>query len=159
MNLTHLIKRIKLKKDCLSKIKNKLRQNIKDKWLLDELTQLASIRCIGKEVNDQYINLTIRSVIIDYFRKLRIEHKDLIDLDENFSYENHTLNSNILFQLIDKLPEKQKETVILKYFFNIRLVRIARLMNSPVSTIQSHNHKAKNNLKKLLTKTIQNELY
>ena len=57
-----------------------------------------------------------------------------------------------LLNCIDKLPEKQKHIVYLRYYCNLNYFNICKIMKCPKNTALSHMHKAKRNLKILLTK-------
>ena len=82
------------------------------------------IKCIGKEINDKYMNLVIRSVFIDYFRQKK---RTFQELDVNTELKTDYINSKVIFEQIEKLNQKQKETIILKYYFNIKLKKIEKL--------------------------------
>ena len=62
-------------------------------------------------------------------------------------------NKVALLKCIDELPEKQKEVVYLRYYCNLDFLKISEIMRCPFNTSLSHMHKAKKNLKILLTKT------
>ena len=138
-------------------IKSRLRRFTADKHLIDELCQQVMIKCIGKEINDKYMNLVIRSVFIDYFRQKK---RTFQELDVNTELKTDYINSKVIFEQIEKLNQKQKETIILKYYFNIKLKKIAKLFNIPYNTALGINHEAKKNLRILLNqKHIKNELF
>ena len=145
--------------DQIDYIKEKLRKYTSDKHLIDELTQIISIKLYQKSYNyyNEYqckklISLLIRSAYIDYYRANKNKHLiDITDCDIK-SEEPININSNILFSNIDKLPERQKDVIILRYYFGLKYERIAELFNCPKNTALSCFHKAKHNLNRLLTK-------
>ena len=53
-----------------------------------------------------------------------------------------------------KLPEKQRTVVILKEYQALKFSEIAEIMNSPVGTIKSLNHRGHQKLKKILAKYV-----
>lgn len=140
-------------------IKEKLRKYTSDNHLIDELTQIISIKLYQKSYNyyNEYqckklISLLIRSAYIDYYRANKNKHLIDITTIDIVSEEPLNINSNILFSNIDKLPEKQKDVIILRYYFGLKYERIAELFNCPKNTALSYFHKAKANLNRLLTK-------
>ena len=140
-------------------IKEKLRKYTSDKHLIEELTQLISIKLYQKSYNyynnyqhKRLISLLIRSAYIDYYRANKNKHLLDITTIDIATEEPLNINSNILFSNIDKLPEKQKDVIILRYYFGLKYERIAELFNCPKNTALSYFHKAKGNLNRLLTK-------
>ena len=142
-------------------IKQKLTKYTSDSHLIDELTQIISIKLYQRSYNyyNEYqhkklLSLLIRSAYIDFYRKKKEQIVELVS--EMAKEEPVTINSNILFSSIDKLPEKQKEVIILRYYFGLKYDKISQLFNCSKNTALSYCHKAKNNLSKSLTK---NQVY
>ena len=140
-------------------IQEKLRKYTSDKHLIEELTQLISIKIYQKSYNyyntyqhKKLISLLIRSAYIDYYRANKNKHLMDITTIDIASEEPLNINSNILFSNIDKLPEKQKDVIILRYYFGLKYERIAELFNCPKNTALGYFHKAKAKLNQLLTK-------
>jgi RNA polymerase sigma-70 factor (ECF subfamily) len=143
-------------------IKEKLRKYTSDKHLIEELTQLISIKLYQKSYNyynsyqhKRLISLLIRSAYIDYYRANKTnKNNHLLDITniDIASEEPININSNILFSNLDKLPEKQKDVIILRYYFGLTYEKIAELLNCPKNTALGYFHKAKAKLNQLLTK-------
>lgn len=145
-------------------LKNKLEKYTKDKDLIDELVQLVIIKINEKSYKNyseyQYkrlLSLIARSAYIDYYRanknNLLTSIDTINDLVEN---ESIHINKDILFKSIDKLPERQRETIILRYYFGLKYDKISKLFNVSKNTALGYFHKAKINLSKFLTK---NQVY
>lgn len=62
----------------------------------------------------------------------------------------------ILFQAIDKLPDNQKTAFTLHKVEGLSYQEVAEVMETSVSSIESLLHRAKGNLKKILTNYYQN---
>ena len=57
-------------------------------------------------------------------------------------------------QAIASLPEEQRFVVILREYHELKIPEIADIMNCPIGTVKSHNHRAHEKLKKILAKYI-----
>ncbi|MEA4849141.1 MAG: sigma-70 family RNA polymerase sigma factor [Clostridiaceae bacterium] len=60
-------------------------------------------------------------------------------------------NSSVI-SLIQKLPDKYKEVLILYYYHDIRVEDISSIVNEPAGTIKSKLHRGRNMLKDMLIK-------
>lgn len=142
-------------------IKRKLRKYTSDNHLIDELAQVISIKLFERSYKYQnvnqlkkMINLLVKSTYIDYYRLKKIKHYELDS--QHTAPEPDYINLEFLFTNIDKLPEKQKDVIILRYYFGFKYSKIAELFGCPKNTALSYFHKAKKTLRELLTK---NQLY
>jgi len=144
-------------------IKSSLNRFTRDKWLIDELTQEVSIKMyISKkdEQNKGWIYSIIKSVYIDYYRKTRSKKFDSIvykahDGVSKFRPDEiliRKMEKEVLLKCIENLPEKQKQVVYLRYYSDLDYFQICEIMKCPKNTALSYMHKAKANLKILLTK-------
>jgi RNA polymerase sigma factor (sigma-70 family) len=144
-------------------IKSALRKFTTDSWLIDELSQTINIKLhtSQKEQNRGLLYSTIRSVYIDHYRKVNSKKSKILvyaEIDGESSLRPDDVlikkqNKEHLLKCIDKLPEKQKEVVYLRYYCNLDYFKICDIMKCPKNTALSYIHKAKANLKSLLTKT------
>lgn len=55
-----------------------------------------------------------------------------------------------LLAALEKLPEKQKSVIVLKYYDDLRISEIASVLEMPEGTVKAYLHKAKKALKDLL---------
>jgi len=144
-------------------IKSYLYRFTKDKWLIDELCQIVSIKLYTSKLEKKtkgLIYTTVKSVYIDHYRKTHSKKSNTV-IYEEWDCESELRPDDILvtkenkvalLKCIDELPEKQKEVVYLRYYCNLDFLKISEIMRCPFNTSLSHMHKAKKNLKILLTK-------
>jgi len=104
----------------------------------------------------QWIFTIAHNVFVDYLKK--VNGAEPVGKDINFlSDENTPLNILIkketlqnLSEVIDKLPLKQKEILMLRITANLKFKEIAEITGQPLNTVLGLMHQAKNNIKKLL---------
>jgi RNA polymerase sigma-70 factor (ECF subfamily) len=144
-------------------IKSSLYRFTRDKWLIDELTQETNIKIHNSQKEEKskgWIYSIIRSVYIDYYRKTNSKKSGVIvykdhDGESKFRPDEMLIakaNRERLLKCIELLPEKQKEIVYLRYYSGLDYLQICDIMKCPKNTALSYMHKAKANLKLLLTK-------
>ena len=147
-------------------IRSYLRYFTKDEWLIDELSQVVNIKIYNTphvvETESQYkgwLRKVTKSVYIDHYRHVTSEKANSLIYGEYDGESDFKSDSLIkeedrihLLNCIDKLPEKQKHIVYLRYYCNLNYFNICKIMKCPKNTALSHMHKAKRNLKILLTK-------
>lgn len=98
-----------------------------------------------------WITRILYNAISDYFRKEHYnEDIDNIQIPEpeKVVCKEEKLD---LYQAIDLLPEKHRTVVILKYFEDMKISDIAYVMAIPEGSVKAYLHRAKENLKHLLT--------
>ena len=76
-----------------------------------------------------------------YFNENKV---DLEELDVNQNYNDSDSDrlmkieqKDIIFKALNKLPEKQKEVIILKYYEDLKIKDISKILNENISTIKS----------------------
>lgn len=81
------------------------------------------------------------------------------DLDENFLFDANTNTETIFFldeqnkaiqKAIDRLPDYQKDPVILKFFYDMKVKEIARVTQTSIATTQSRLTQGLAKIKKIL---------
>ena len=91
------------------------------------------------------------SILVNIFR----EDDSLIDIPD-FHHPGIQLeqkeNAKILFDAIEKLPDNQKKTYILKNIQGLSYKKISDIMEKSVASVESILFRAKNNLKNILEK-------
>lgn len=91
---------------------------------------------------------TIRNKNIDYIRKYNklayLQDYDVIDYKENFE------ESAAIKDLLDKLPDKNREVLLLKYKMNLNSREIGKVLGISPSTVRSRLCASLKLLKKLL---------
>jgi len=152
-------------------IKEKLKKYTNDQYVVDELSQIVSIKISEyqkeKFNENQYkklISLLIKSVYIDYYRqekskksKFQISQINSLYINElSDNDKKESLNLKYLLSEIDKLTEIQKEVIFLRFYFGLKYKEIAKILSCSKNTALSHFHKAKLKLRQSLSKV---ELY
>lgn len=77
--------------------------------------------------------------------------------DDELNPENQMLrteDSELVYQLIDRLPEKQKQAVTMKYLRDMSLQQIADELECSVSSVTRYLERARDNLEQLLQKEV-----
>lgn len=94
---------------------------------------------------------------VSYHKKEDIELQELIpdtSPDPMKYVETHELKA-LVQQAIASLPEDQRTVIILKEYLCLKFSEIAKIMNYPVGTVKSQNHRGHEKLKKILGKYIE----
>lgn len=103
----------------------------------------------------------INSRICFDMQKKRRQHLTVdIDLaleraDEELNPENqllHTVDQEIIHQLINRLPDKQKQALTMKYIRQMSLQEIADTMDCSISSVTRYLERARDSLELLLQK-------
>jgi len=77
-------------------------------------------------------------------------NKELEDQDSSFDFINDQ-NRNIQ-RALDQLPEYQREAIILKFFYDMKVKKIAQLTKTSVPTAQSRIQQGLDKMKQILKK-------
>lgn len=112
---------------------------------LTQETFLKLIKYIGtyrhKGKFKGYLLTIAMNVCNTYFNENKV---DLEELDVNQNYNNSDSDrlmqieqKDIIFKALNKLPEKQKEVIILKYYEDLKIKDISKILNENISTIKS----------------------
>ncbi|WP_160645489.1 sigma-70 family RNA polymerase sigma factor [Chengkuizengella marina] len=100
----------------------------------------------------QYENTWLTKILIntsiDFIKKNKKVVTTDIKLIENTShFNNDNLQQKVeIKEAIDKLNEKQKTVIILRFYEDMKLEEIAKILESPVSTIKSILYRALNEM-------------
>lgn len=112
---------------------------------LTQETFLKLIKYIGtyrhKGKFKGYLLTIAMNVCNTYFNENKV---DLEELDVNQNYNNSDSDrlmqieqKDIILKALNKLPEKQKEVIILKYYEDLKIKDISKILNENISTIKS----------------------
>lgn len=144
---------------------------VKDEYLAEDIFQDVFIRVIeslnkGAYIeNGKFLSWTIRiahNMCMDHFRKVKrtptIKTSDDTDFFEvnNFSEPSmdftmmKTERNDSLKKAIDKLPQDQREMIILRHFANLSFREIADLSNISINTALGRMRYALINIRKIL---------
>jgi RNA polymerase sigma-70 factor (ECF subfamily) len=143
-------------------LKKFIRKRVNNDQDTDDIFQEVFIRIhnnIGSLKDDSKINAWIyniaRNVIIDYYRKHEKSIK-LVEIYEDLIIEKDdelSLNSeiaNCLKPMIDTLPEKYKQAIILTEFENLTQKELSKSMGLSLSGAKSRVQRARKKLKEII---------
>lgn len=137
-----------------------------DKALAEDLTSETFLKAFEKfetfdpEKNfSSWIYAIARNCLIDHFRKEK-RHKEVSLSDyENFlktdseevqeAVDQKLIRKKIL-ELLELLPQKEKELLLLKYFDQLENKEIVRILDINPATLRVQQHRALKKIKKLL---------
>lgn len=125
----------------------------------DALEAVQEITCrayvtLDKLKEPKYFSTWLTRIIINYCtdeqkrknRVILIQEDSVIHNDDNYE------DSLVLQSAIEELEPKYKKVIILKYFQDMTLASIAKVMDYPEGTIKTWNYRALKQLKELLSR-------
>ena len=89
-----------------------------------------------------YLITIALNVCNSYFYKNNIDSKNTFEnqhahIGQNDNNFKGIENKSVILKALEKLPDKQRETIILKYYMNLRIREIAKIQNEKVPTVKS----------------------
>lgn len=144
---------------------------VKDEFLAEDIFQETFIKAIDTlragKYNEEgkfapWIMRIAYNLCIDHFRKLKrtpgIVTSEGDDIFKYMKFDDTPVEEHIavekfegkLKELIEMLPEDQKEVVILRHFFNFSFKEVAEYTKSPLNTCLGRMRYALINLRKLM---------
>ncbi len=144
---------------------------VRDEYLAEDIFQDVFIRIIeslkrGAYVeNGKFLSWAVRiahNMCMDHFRKVKrtptIKTSDDTDIFEQYNFAEPTADikmmqletGNSIKKAIDKLPQDQREVIILRHFANLSFREIADLTNISINTALGRMRYALINIRKLL---------
>ncbi len=96
-----------------------------------------------------YLYTTTRNTVIDYYRTHKMSAELTEDIPAEGSLEDQMINADTLDRLADalkKIPERDRDIIVLHYYEGNTLTEISEMMNLPYSVIKRAHKSA---LKKL----------
>src|SRR6478735_10319950 len=145
---------------------------VKDKYLAEDLFQETFVRIIdtlrSKRYNEEgkFLPWAMRiahNLCVDYFRKVKrapsIVTSDNQDIFEVINVVEDTAEQKIMrrqsnekmYLMLDKLPEEQREVIVLRHFGDMSFKDIARLTNCSINTALGRMRYGLINLRKMMT--------
>lgn len=144
---------------------------VKDEYLAEDIFQDVFIRIVeslkkGAYVeNGKFVSWAIRiahNMCMDHFRKIKrlptIKTSSDTDIFEQYNFEEPATDvkmmqleiDNTVKKAIDKLPEDQREMIILRHFANLSFREIAALSGISINTALGRMRYALINIRKML---------
>lgn len=100
---------------------------------------------INKLKEPEFFNTWLTRILINNALDFIKKSRKVTALDENHSAESSNQNNEEILDLhkaVDKLNDKYKTIVILKYFQDMTLAEIAEVLKCPLGTVKTYLHKA-----------------
>ena len=144
---------------------------VKDKYIAEDLFQETFIKIIKHLNSDKYSEqgkflpwmLRIaHNLCIDYFRKIKQEAKVTVsngeDIFSYLSFSDENAEKNIIKkqteatvqQLIEQLPEDQREVVLLRIYGELSFKEIAEITGVSINTALGRMRYALNNIRRVI---------
>ena len=145
---------------------------VKDKYLAEDIFQEAFIRVIKTLTGGRYkeegkfLPFVLRiahNLCIDHFRKIKnvpvIKTSEDYDIFEMLNFSDPSAEQDIVKsethhnvrKMIDKLPEDQREVVILRHYADLSFKEISTLTNCSINTALGRMRYGLINLRKMIT--------
>jgi RNA polymerase sigma-70 factor (ECF subfamily) len=146
---------------------------VKDRFITEDIFQDTFMKVITliqtKQYQDEgkFSHWVIRiayNMAVDYFRKVKKNTTITNSESEIFSQENRFVeeqeadtnilqneNEHILTELLKRLPNEQREVVVLRHYADMSFKEIAEMTNNSINTVLGRMRYALINLRKLLT--------
>jgi RNA polymerase sigma-70 factor (ECF subfamily) len=127
--------------------------------ILQECTYRAMIS-IGKLKKYEYFKTWITRIVINCSLDFMNKENAVCTLDDEvvIGSINMSIDEKLdLYNAIDLLKDNYKTVIILKYFNDMTIENIARVMETPENTVKTYLRRAKKNLSKILKEDYLNE--
>ncbi|MPQ42676.1 sigma-70 family RNA polymerase sigma factor [Clostridium tarantellae] len=115
---------------------------------------------INKLKEPKYFNTWITRILINnainFIKKeeklICLEQKDLVNIIGINKVNNEEQID--LLDMVDKLQDKYKEIIILKYFSDLTIKEISKILDMPIGTVKTYLNKGLVNLREFMVKEI-----
>ncbi|MCS7078099.1 MAG: sigma-70 family RNA polymerase sigma factor [Bacteroidia bacterium] len=146
---------------------------VKDKFIAEDIFQDTFMKVVTLIQNEQYqdegkfSHWLIRiayNLSVDYFRKIKkrvtvtdsqneplIQENKFIDTQEADTEMLKHEDEHIIAQLLKRLPDEQREVVVLRHYADMSFKEIADMTQSSINTVLSRMRYALINLRKMLS--------
>ena len=134
-------------------IKSTINKMIFDRELSRELYQELCLKLLEKKKfinNREWIKVVVNNFVIDYYRSINKKSRIIIEReveDWDLISEVEEKDYTKLYDCIDELSYDLKESLILKYFTNMKYDEISKLLKIKKQTIVSRVFRAVKQLK------------
>ena len=125
----------------------------------DALEAIQEVSCrayagYGRLKNPEYFHTWLIRIMINYcIDELKRKKRQTDNIQNEFTDEvNIDENSLYISSLLEGLEPKYRKVILLKYFEDLTLEQISRVLEKPVGTVKTWLYKAHQKLKDLLEK-------
>lgn len=153
--------------DYHKKIENYVWSKVNDKYLAEDLTSVIFLKIYEKmDTFDEtkasvstWIYTIANNTVIDYFRTRKVyeevpeEISDLSEIDEEVLREEQLQE---LADALKKIPERERDMLVMKYYHNLTLKDIALKMGMSYANAKIVHGKALNHLREILEPSSDN---
>lgn len=131
--------------------------HLKNKETAEDITQEVFLKFLrtfhayseyGKAMN--YLYVIAKNCINDYYRSYKKNYITEFQEDIYDSGLNGVIDNIIVLDAVNTLNEFEKEIILLKYYQELKLRDVAKILKRPVSTVSYHLKCAERKLKELL---------
>ena len=122
------------------------------------ITDIDRLAAVQKEKRKSFVIIVVKNIAIDTYRRRQRENvgaEDISDMDiaDDFSIEQAISDSTdreLLMKAVEKLPEKQQEVLVMKFFHEVSTADIAEMLGIDVSAVRKRIARAEKNLYEIL---------
>ena len=124
-------------------------QDLTQEVFLRVLLHLEKYRHYGKFEN--YLYVIARNLCRDYYRKRYVLSLEDLELQEEERGFIRTEEQLVIEQALKKLPEQEREIILLRFYQDLKIKDIAKILGLKLSTVKYHLKRAQERLEDELT--------
>lgn len=119
-------------------------QDLTQEVFLRVLLHLENYRHYGKFEN--YLYVIAGNLCRDYYRKRHVLSLEALELQEEERGFVRTEEQIVIEQALKKLPEQEREIILLRFYQDLRIKDIAKILGLKLSTVKYHLKRAQERL-------------
>ena len=101
--------------------------------------------------NEEFFLTWITRILIHCAYDVQRKRNNVVTLSDQLTFPRERMDEKMdLTEAVGKLPEKQRMSIILFYYYDMSLKEIAQTLKTPENTIKTHLSRGKKLLRKLL---------
>ena len=124
-------------------------QDLTQEVFLRVLLHLEKYRHYGKFEN--YLYVIARNLCRDYYRKRHVLSLEDLELQEEERGFTRTEEQLVIEQALKKLSEQEREIILLRFYQDLKIKDIAKILGLKLSTVKYHLKRAQERLEDELT--------
>lgn len=119
-------------------------QDLTQEVFLRVLLHLENYRHYGKFEN--YLYVIAGNLCRDYYRKRRVLSLEDLELQKEEQGFARTEEQLVVEQALKKLPEQEREIILLRFYQDLKIKDIAKILGLKLSTVKYHLKRAQERL-------------